>query len=76
MQHHVISYDEVLIKFEDGTEGLVYFEPSHAMTPKETPSTVYRIYRILDTYITTGLITKGDMIYANEVWNDLRDKAR
>ena len=79
MQHHVVPYDEVLIKFpdDDNTEILIYFEPKEIRVfRKDKPTTLYRIYNILDHYLTTGIIDKNSMVFANKTWKELKKSAR
>lgn len=82
-QYYNISYQEVMIVYDkaifvmiDPTP-LIYFEPTVDMDlfkTNEEPH-LYNIYRMLDKYLTTGLITPLDMQYANTVWLWLKEKA-
>jgi hypothetical protein len=85
MQHHVIPYEEVFIRFEHILEGgeviptaekLVYFEPDSILLMRKTQTNAYTIYKILDNYIQTGILTHSQMIVCNNLWIELKEKAR
>jgi len=82
MQYYNISWEEVMMVYRQAIfvlndpTPLIYYKPTILMTNFNEKPHLYQIWKVLEKYTTTGILTELDMKYANTVWQWLKEQTK
>ncbi len=69
IQYFDEDYDEVILFNIDNPTGVVLYQLESMFF--STPQYISQIKKILERYMTSGIIKKSDMLIANDIWDEL-----
>lgn len=75
VQYYGVAYKETILKYKTilgDDESIVLYNP---VLPSQRNEEIDYVYGVLDTYITSGILTSESMVRANELWNKLKQRA-